>query len=122
MIRCAKNGVKSHVAAITITDQPHVMRVAFFTPSFTLSILGIVIVFRNALQGVGDKITPIASSIIELLGKFAVAMILAPRMGYFGIMISEPLVWAGMAVMLGIGFAANKTFRKENIPNTAEQT
>lgn len=40
-------------------------------------ILGIVIVFRNALQGVGDKITPIASSIIELLGKFAVAMILA---------------------------------------------
>ena len=84
-------------------------------------ILGIVIVFRNALQGVGDKITPIASSIIELLGKFAVAMILAPRMGYFGIMISEPLVWAGMAVMLGIGFAANKTFRKENIPNTAEQ-
>ena len=34
-IRCAKNGVKSHVAAITITDQPHVMRVAFFTPSFT---------------------------------------------------------------------------------------
>jgi len=23
--------------------------------------------------------------------------------------------------MLGIGFAANKTFRKENIPNTAEQ-
>lgn len=84
-------------------------------------ILGIVIVFRNALQGVGDKITPIASSIIELLGKFAVAMILAPRMGYFGIMISEPLVWAGMAVMLGIGFAANKTFRKENIPHTAEQ-
>ena len=81
-------------------------------------ILGIVIVFRNALQGVGDKITPIASSIIELLGKFAVAMILAPRMGYFGIMISEHLVWA---VMLGIGFAANKTFRKENIPNTAEQ-
>ena len=43
-------------------------------------------------------------------------MILAPRMGYFGIMISGPLVWAGMAVMLGIGFAANKTFRKENIP------
>ena len=55
------------------------------------------------------------------MGKFAVAMILAPRMGYFGIMISESLVWAGMAVMLGIGFAANKTFRKENIPNTAEQ-
>lgn len=78
-------------------------------------ILGIVIVFRNALQGVGDKITPIASSIIELLGKFAVAMILAPRMGYFGIMISEPLVWAGMAVMLGIGFAANKTFRQNHI-------
>ena len=80
-------------------------------------ILGIVIVFRNALQGVGDKITPIVSSILELVGKFAVAKILAPRLGYFGVMISEPLVWTGMAIILAIGFFANKTFRTNKILN-----
>lgn len=78
-------------------------------------VLGIVIVFRNALQGVGDKITPIASSILELAGKFAVAMVLAPRLGYFGIMISEPLVWIGMAVILGIGFFRNRSIRASKV-------
>lgn len=79
-------------------------------------ILGIVIVFRNALQGVGDKITPIVSSILELAGKFAVAMILAPRLGYFGIMISEPLVWIGMAAILALGFFRNKAIRNGRFP------
>lgn len=78
-------------------------------------ILDIVIVFRNALQGVGDKITPILSSILELIGKFAVAMALAPRLGYFGVMISEPLVWIGMAAILAFGFFCNKTIRAGKI-------
>lgn len=78
-------------------------------------ILDIVIVFRNALQGVGDKITPILSSIIELAGKFAVAMALAPRLGYFGVMISEPLVWIGMALILAVGFYRNKVIQSGSI-------
>jgi putative MATE family efflux protein len=67
-------------------------------------ILSIVIVFRNALQGVGAKAAPLLSSVLELLGKFAVAKVLAPLLGYFGIIISEPVVWTGMAIILGIGF------------------
>ena len=80
-------------------------------------ILDIVIIFRNALQGVGDKISPIASSVLELVGKCLVAKILAPRLGYFGIMISEPLVWIGMAIILAIGLMLNKTLgiRNKNI-------
>lgn len=72
-------------------------------------ILDIVIMFRNALQGVGDKITPIVSSIIELVGKCLMAMFLAPRVGYFGIIINEPIVWIGMALCLAVGFLSNKT-------------
>lgn len=78
-------------------------------------ILGIVIVFRNALQGIGAKISPILSSLLELAGKFAVAWYLAPKMGYDGIIVSEPLVWVGMAVILGIAFFTNKTVRSGKI-------
>lgn len=78
-------------------------------------ILGIVIVLRNALQGIGEKISPILSSLLELAGKFAVAWYLAPKMGYDGIIISEPLVWTGMAIILCIAFFTNKTIRNRKI-------
>ena len=82
-------------------------------------ILGLIIVFRNSLQGIGDKLTPIISSIIELLGKIAVVKFLTPPMGYLGIMISEPLVWIFMAVTLTVSFVTNKTLkRKNNVINT----
>lgn len=78
-------------------------------------ILGIVIVLRNALQGIGEKISPILSSLLELAGKFAVAWYLAPKMGYDGIIVSEPLVWTGMAIILCIAFFTNKTIRNRKI-------
>lgn len=66
-------------------------------------ILTLVIIFRNALQGMDDKISPMLSSVLELVGKVWVAKKLAPKLGYLGIIVSEPLVWIGMAVILGIG-------------------
>lgn len=78
-------------------------------------ILGIVIVLRNALQGIGEKISPILSSLLELAGKFAVAWYLAPKMGYDGIIVSEPLVWTGMSIILCIAFFTNKTIRNRKI-------
>lgn len=82
----------------------------FNTPFYF--ILGIVIVFRNALQGVGVKLFPVVSSFVELAGKFVVATALAPRIGYTGIKISEPLVWIFMAMILGAGFIMNKEIHR----------
>ena len=76
------------------------------------AVLAIVIIFRNGLQAMNDKISPILSSFLELVGKVLVAKALAPRLDYFGIMISEPLVWIGMAIILGIGFVV--TLRRNN--------
>ena len=67
-------------------------------------VLGIVIVVRNAMQGLGRKLIPMVSSGIELVGKLIVAWVLADRMGYWGIIISEPATWILMALLLGIGF------------------
>lgn len=60
----------------------------------------VITVSRNALQGIGDHITPIISSSIELLGKLFTVLFLAPALQYFGIIISEPIVWVLMVIPL----------------------
>lgn len=103
---------------ITDTSDPEIIKLTWNymrinTPFYF--VLGIVVVFRNSLQGIGDKLTPILSSIIELIGKVIVVLLLAPRIGYLGIMISEPLVWIFMTVPLAISFFANPTLRTNKI-------
>lgn len=83
----------------------------FNTPFYF--VLGVVIVFRNALQGVGKKLFPVVSSAVELAGKLLVSMLLAPAIGYTGIMISEPVVWIFMMLVLGWGFFTCKELRRD---------
>ena len=60
----------------------------------------VICLVRNGMQGIGDSVTPIVSSFIELVGKVVVAFLLAPRLGYMAIMISEPLTWIFMVIPL----------------------
>ncbi len=62
-----------------------------------------ICIFRNSMQGFGDTKTPLVSSFIELAGKVLIAWLLTPRIGYWGIIISEPIVWAVMIIPLFIG-------------------
>jgi len=62
-----------------------------------------ICIFRNSMQGFGDTRTPLVSSVIELFVKVFVAWVLAPRMGYWGIIISEPIAWTIMVIPLLIG-------------------
>ena len=55
------------------------------------------------MQGLGDTKTPLISSFIELAGKVVFAFLLVPVMGYMGVIISEPVVWAIMVIPLIIG-------------------
>ncbi|MBO5239417.1 MAG: MATE family efflux transporter [Lachnospiraceae bacterium] len=82
----------------------------FDTPFYF--VLGILIILRNAMQGLGRKIVPMISSGIELLGKLIVAWILAERMGYFGIIISEPATWILCTILLCITFFSDARIRK----------
>jgi Na+-driven multidrug efflux pump len=63
-------------------------------------ITAVISIGRNALQGIGDHVTPIISSAIELAGKFLTVVFLTPRLHYMGIIISEPIVWAVMVIPL----------------------
>lgn len=66
-----------------------------------------ICIFRNSMQGFGDTKTPLVSSFIELAGKVMIAWLLAPVIGYMGIIISEPIVWVFMVIPLLIGMVRN---------------
>ncbi len=75
-------------------------------------VTAVISIFRNALQGVGEHRTPIISSGIELAGKVAVVMFLAPRIGYMGIILSEPIVWVLMVIPLIIKLLSHPAMKK----------
>ena len=63
-------------------------------------ILGGLFVSRNSLQGLGSKILPLISSVIELLGKILFTALIVPKLGTWGIIICEPLIWCVMFAQL----------------------
>ena len=65
-----------------------------------LSVLYMLHIYRSALMGLGDTITPMASGIMEFVMRIAVAMILPAVMGQNGIYYAEIAAWAGAAVVL----------------------
>lgn len=67
-------------------------------------ILGILLVLRSSLQGVGRKIVPITGSIVEFLLKIAAVALFAPKFGYFGICISEPIIWIACSVIVVVDY------------------
>lgn len=67
-------------------------------------ILGILLVLRSSLQGVGRKIVPITGSIVEFLLKIAAVALFAPKLGYFGICISEPIIWIACSVIVVVDY------------------
>lgn len=66
--------------------------------------LGLIFVFRQALQGMGYPILPLISGIVELIMRGAVAFYFAKIYGYLGICYSGPIAWIGAAVIVMIGY------------------
>lgn len=91
------------IVAITDTRIQEVIDTACLYQKFdTLFYLLVptITILRNSLQGMGDHITPIFSSGLELAGKVLIATLLTPVIGYWGIIVSEPVVWAVMVIPL----------------------
>ncbi|MDD8049405.1 MAG: MATE family efflux transporter [Thomasclavelia sp.] len=75
------------------------------------AILGILLVLRNSLQGLGRKIMPLVSSIIELVGKIVFVILFIPSLKYFGVIICEPIIWCLMCTQLAYAFYTNPYIR-----------
>ena len=76
------------------------------------TVLGMLLLLRNSLQGLGKKMIPLVSSIIELLGKIVFTIVFIPTMGYFGVIICEPVIWCLMCIQLAFSFYRNPYIRQ----------
>lgn len=72
-------------------------------------VLGVLLVLRCAMQGLSRGVVPVVSSFIELAGKMIIAFLLAPILGYFGVAISEPIIWILCTIWLTLSLFTDKT-------------
>lgn len=100
--------VKTPEVIDTATLYLKVNSVFYFVPA-------IITVFRNTMQGLGDHITPIVSSFIELAGKVLIVILLTPILNYKGIIISEPIVWFLMVIPLIVQMVRNPAMRRGDL-------
>ena len=76
------------------------------------AVLGILLNLRNSLQGIGEKVLPLVSSVIEFLGKIVFVMLLIPTLEYFGVILCEPIIWCCMCAQLAYSFYRNPYIRE----------
>ena len=74
-------------------------------------VLGTLFITRNSLQGLGSKVLPLISSIIELVGKIFFTAVIVKRIGLWGIIICEPLIWVVMTAQLLFVFVRHPALR-----------
>ena len=65
-----------------------------------LAVLYMLHVYRSALMGLGDTLTPMLSGVMEFIMRISVALILPALMGSDGIYYAEVAAWMGAAVIL----------------------
>ncbi len=91
------------IKAITATEIQEVIDKAVLYQRFDTCFYIIpptITILRNSLQGMGDHLTPVISSGLELVGKVLIAFLLTPILEYWGIIIAEPIVWSIMVIPL----------------------
>ena len=70
----------------------------FFIP------LGLIFIYRNALQGIGDSFVPMMAGAYELIARAIVAFTLPQYIGFFGICLADPVAWLAASIPLGITY------------------
>ena len=103
VIILANTAVEDLIHMITGTENAEVLVTGAtylkFDTAFYM-VASCVTLFRNVLQGLGNHITPIVSSFVELVGKVVFAKLMVPRFGYWGVILAEPVVWILMVIPL----------------------
>lgn len=75
------------------------------------AVLGILLQTRGSLQGIGEKMLPLISSVIEFVGKIVFVVVFIPRFQYMAVIFCEPVIWCVMAVQLLYCFYRNPFIR-----------
>ena len=103
------------IRTITASTEPEIIDTACLYLRFNTAfyfVPAVICLFRNAMQGFGDSKTPVFSSSLELFAKVVAALIFAPALGYWGIIIAEPIAWIIMVIPLIVNTVRNPIFHK----------
>ena len=98
------------IATISGSSEPTVINngaayLRFVGPFY--AVLGVLLQTRNALQGIGQKLLPLVSSVIEFFGKIIFVIIFIPKFQYLAVIACEPMIWIVMTIQLVIAFWNN---------------
>ena len=63
-------------------------------------LLGIIFIYRNTLQGIGNGLVPMLGGVAELIARALVIFILAAPLGFFGILLADPVAWFSALIPL----------------------
>ncbi len=63
-------------------------------------VLGLLFLYRFALQGLGNTVVPMFAGVMELIMRTIVAFTLPGLLGYQGVCLASPLAWIGATVWL----------------------
>ena len=69
--------------------------------------LGILVVFRNILQGMGSAMIPLISGFCELIARGFGAVILGHYFNYIGVCFASTFAWISATIVLFIGYKIN---------------
>ncbi|SFD17231.1 MATE family efflux transporter [Clostridium uliginosum] len=82
--------------------------------SIFFTILGLLFIYRNTLQGIGEAFVPMMAGVAELVVRVIVAFTLPTFIGYTGICLASPIAWIAATIPLAIKYF--KTINKM-LPN-----
>ncbi len=77
-------------------------------------VTAVICIVRNSMQGLGERIVPLISSSLEMIGKIVIAATLVPMFGYLGVIAAEPIVWFIMIIPLLIKIFRMPIWKQQN--------
>lgn len=108
--------IKHLAVFVSGSDNPELLNYTFKYLVFAVFFyfpLGGIFVARNSLQGLGEKLLPLVSSIIELIGKILFTALIIPHIGIWGVIMCEPLIWVVMFLNLFFILIKNPVFKEK---------
>lgn len=96
---------------ISSSDNPKIIEPAVMYSRISILfffVLGPLFVLRCSLQGMGRKVIPVCSSVLEMVIKVLSAKFLVPLFAYTGVAFTEPISWTAMTILLATAYLVKK--------------
>lgn len=110
---------------IISTDNPDIIEPAYMylrISSCFFFVLGALCILRSVLQGMGQRVTPIISSVLEMAVKIISASFLVPVFKYVGVSFTEPVSWVLMTIWLVASYIVAIRKLSRGVDNGKTQT